>query len=244
MDFDVPAGDIKWARVYWHVWGGTASNEGWTDATFCNPTDCFECNQYIPPVSGAGSPSNCNQTECCGYYMGGFGTHWVYWNVTDCITTGSNSLSVDNSDWEYGDVMHMKLVAVIENMEDFPSDLFPTTNYWINQGYWTLSSANPTYTTWFNGNINQRDCTLWHYALANHEMDISFNNHDVASYPWGDDWYGEHIELIPAWMVEDDGSQSMKWDAGGDDPHLVEAILVDNDYYLHEQVSSSPIYSA
>ena len=161
--------------------------------------------------------------------MGGYGTHWVYWNVTDCITGGYNNLTVDTTDWTYGDVMHIKLIAVIENMDGFPSDLFPTTNYWINQGY---VDQPPAYTTWFNGTINtSRNCTLWHLALANHQMNISFNNHPVASYPWISGYYGEVMELIPAWMVVG-ASQNMTWDPLGDDPHPVEAVLVDNDYYF------------
>ncbi|PXF62197.1 MAG: hypothetical protein C4B59_00885 [Candidatus Methanogaster sp.] len=236
-NFDVPDGNIKWARVYWHIWGGNPQADGWTNATFCNATaGCSNCNQDIPPVDGPNNPNNCDQTECCGYYMGGYGTHWVYWNVTDCITTGSNNLTVDNSNWWDGRIMHIKLIAVIEEMEEFPSDLFPTTNYWINQGYADLGNGNPdpiTYTTWFDGPIISagRNWTLWHLALANHQMNISFNGRDVASYPWMADYYGEKVELINSSWIND-SSQNMTWDAGGDDPHPVEAVLVDNDYYF------------
>ena len=223
MEFDVPAGNVTWARVYWHIWGGTPSGCGWTNATFCNGSQCFKDNQSIPALED--EENNCNHTEYNGFYMGGCGTHWVYWNVTNNVTAGAkNNLTVVNGhvDWD-GRVMWMILVVVLENKD------YPYTDYWINQGYEDLAVGHKS-TTWFNGTINNSvNSTLTHLALcSNGELSILFNDHLVNNYPYGTVEEPTVEDINKSW-VENDNTQNMTWDNIGDDwLHPVMAILIDN----------------
>lgn len=223
MEFDVPSGNVTWARVYWHIWGGTPGGYGWTNATFCNDTQCFTDNQSIPAL--VDTDDNCNHTEYHGFYMGGCGTHWVYWNVTNNVTAGAkNNLTLvhDHVTWD-GRVMYMVLVVVLEN-EDYPY-----TNYWINQGYEDLEISHNS-TTWFNGTINNSvNSTLTHLALvSNGELSILFNDHLVNNYPYGTVEEPTVEDINKSW-VEYNGNQNMTWVNIGDEwLHPVMAILIDN----------------
>ena len=228
MEFDVPSGKVKWARVYWHIWGGTPGGYGWTNATFCNDTQCFTDNQSIPAL--VDTEDNCNHTEYHGFYMGGCGTHWVYWNVTNNVTAGAkNNLTLvhDHVTWD-GRVMYMVLVVVLEN------NAYPYTNYWINQGYEDLEppgeSSTGNSTTWFNGTINNTvNSTLTHLALcSNGELSILFNNKLVNNYPYGTVEEPTVEDINKSW-IENDNTQNMTWyDIGDDWLHPVMAILIDN----------------
>ena len=223
-DFTVPSGnDIKWARVYWHIWGGNPGSDGWTNATFCNATQCWTNNQSIPAVNGAGSPNNCDNDETDGFYMGGCGTHWVYWNVTDYASVGADNLTVNNSDWWDGRVMWMTMVAVLEN-----NTKYTEMHYWINQGYEDLAQGSKS-TTWFNGSINnETNSTLWHHALcSNGRLKILFNDHLVHDYGGGS-WNLVEEEIDKDWIEVDDSNQNMTWDNIADEwLHPVMAILMD-----------------
>ena len=224
VDFeDIPDGvTIKWARVYWHIWGGNAQSGGWTNATFCNATQCWTDNQSIPAVDGAGSPNNCQNNETNGFYMGGSGTHWVYWNVTNNVSTGSNNITVDNTDWWDGRCMWVYMVAVLENTTKYSE-----MHYWVNQGYEDLGAT--TSTTWFNGPVTTgRNGTLWHLALcAGQSKGVYFNNHKVHD---GIPRDSVTKEIIPSGWIENDNTQNMTWDnTVSTDPsvHPVMAIFMD-----------------
>ena len=224
-EFDVPNGTIKWARVYWHIWGGTYYDYGWSNATFCNDTGGTSTNnRYI-------SDSNCNQTDYDGWYKGGCGTHWLYWNVTDNVSVGHNNLTIDNSggaSWD-GRVMYMVLVVVLDNMTGYPA-----TNYWINQGYMDTGDGDQ-HTTWFDGPINNTsNLTLWHLALcSNGNMSIWFNETLVKNYPYGTGFGSDAPEptseiIDKSWANTTSQAQNMTWE-NIDDAwfHPVMAILID-----------------
>ncbi|HJH27878.1 MAG TPA: hypothetical protein C5S37_14210 [Methanophagales archaeon] len=235
MEFDVPSGNIKWARVYWHIWGGNPQSDGWTHATFCNANEqCFPNSQYIREFEGGcHEPGNrCNRTSDGGFYMGGCGTHWVYWNVTDEVTNGYNNITVDNSDWWDGRSFWVYLVVALDDMPDYPETLPGTTYYWINQGYVDLPSGS-TSTTWFNGPINTTvNHTLWHLALTSNEPNRKWFNdvHLVEDYPGGA-WENAKSKLIPAGWIDTDQTQNLIWDNYGDPwLHPVMGILIGNEY--------------
>ena len=224
-EFDVPNGTIKWARLYWHIWGGSYGDYGWSNATFCNNSSgTFTNNRSINDP--------CEQNDSMGWYKGGCGTHWLYWNVTDDVSTGPNNLTVNNSynaTWD-GRVMYMVLVVVLDDMEGYPP-----TNYWINQGYMDIDTEE-SHTTWFNGTINNSasatNLTLWHLSLcSNGNLSIWFNDHLVKNYPGGTGFGSDLPEPTPeiidkVWV--DGTAQNMTWENIADPwLHPVLAILVD-----------------
>jgi len=223
MDFNVPSGDIKWARVYWHVW----MPGNWTDATFCNAISCWENNQSICDPSEEGC--TCEQDETDGFYGGGCGTTWVYWNVTDKVTTGYNNITIANDPNPDGRTMWVYLVVVVDDLTDYPKSM-PTvvTNYWINPGYQDDPEIDTNTTTWFNGTANNtKNGTLWHLGLCSEvtQGGIWFNDEHVRN----DIPYDMTEEEIPSGWIELDATQSMTWD-NRNDPyfHPVMAIFMDN----------------
>lgn len=223
VDFEaIPAGvNITWARVYWHIW----MPGDWTKATFCNETQCSENNMTICDPSGQ---CTCTQNETEGFYGGGCGTTWVYWNVTNNVTSGEqHNITIDNrAQGADGRTYWVILVAVLEN-----STKYSETHYWVNQGYedsYPDDSSNKT-TTWFNGTIfNETNSTLWHLALCSDVTvgGLWFNDHHVRN-----DIPREMAkeEIDKSWIEADSTTHSMMWDNGDDDWfHPVMAILMDN----------------
>lgn len=215
IDFaDIPEGTVKWARVYWHIW----MPGDWTDATFCNVNGCWNNNQTICDPSD--ESCTCEQDETDGFYGGGCGTTWVYWNVTDMVATGANktnNISIDNrAPGADGRTMWVYLVVVVE------SDNYQGIYYWVNQGYEDIDIGQTT-TTWFNGDAVKANSSLWHFALCSDVTTggIWFNGHHVRS-----DIPDMAKEEIPGDWIELDGDQNMVWDNGDDDWfHPVMAIL-------------------
>ena len=220
VDFeDIPAGmNITWARVYWHIW----MPGSWTDATFCNATQCWENNQTICDPSES---CTCEQDEYDGFYGGGCGTTWVYWNVTNNVTSGEqHNITIDNrAPGADGRTMWVYLVTVVENKTKYSP-----MHYWVNQGYEDLESGDTT-STWFNGEIEDRDSTLWHLALCSDvtQGGIWFNGHNLHQDIG--DMTEEEIPGGDGGYTNDPGPQNMTWDDGDDDWfHPVMAIFMDN----------------
>ena len=217
-EFHVPEGTIKWARVYWAIWGGNYGHEGWSNATFCNASECWENNLYIN--------DSCTQNETNGWYKGGSGSHIVYWNVTDEVSNGYNNLTVDQSSWTgYGYCREIILVVVIDDMAGYPE-----TNYWINQGY---NLPTGTKATWFNGPVNtSANHTLHHYAYGDNDAWIlKFNNVDVESYSAGG-YRGVEAVEIDSNQIDSDNTQKMEWDPWVNNFHPNLGILVGNNRYF------------
>ena len=223
VEFYVPDGTIKWARVYWTIWGGTSSNAGWSNATFCNEYGCWENNRYID--------DSCTQSETDGWYKGGSGSHFVYWNVTDKVSIGDNNLTVDQTsggwpDGNYGTCSDIILVVVIDGMAGYPE-----TNYWINQGY---DLPTDTKATWFNGPVNtSTNHTLHHYAYGDNDAwTLWFNDDEVESYSAGDYRDMKTVEIDSS-LIESDNTQEMEWNPWEGFFHPNLAILVGNDRYFN-----------
>ena len=218
MEFHVPEGTIKWARVYWAIWGGNPTYEGWSNATFCNANECWENNLYID--------DSCTQSETDGWYKGGSGSHIVYWNVTDEVSIGYNNLTVDQSSWSgYGYCREIILVVVIDDMAGYPE-----TNYWINQGY---DLPTGTKATWFNGTIdNSTNHTQHHYAYGDNDAwTLKFYGAAIKSYSGGSYRAMDTVEIDSSHISG--SAQKMEWDdwAGFFHPNL--AILVGNGDFFH-----------
>ena len=179
QDFNVPAGDIEWARLY--VKTGSHDASGWTNISFYNGTGYANLNKFMTPADDCSG--NTDQDGC--YIGGGMGgTYWRYWNVTDIVETGYNNATVQ---WRWtsggsGGVTGVVLVAVYNNGGA------PIT-YWINEGFIYLGTSDiysacamERSTTWFNGTMDTTyNATLWTVYFVGQpypEDDIlEFNGH-------------------------------------------------------------------
>ena len=216
-DFYVPGGTIKWARLYWTIWGGNPGETGWSNATFCNASNaCWTNNRFIN--------DSCAQTETDGWYKGGSGSHFLYWNVTDKVSTGKNSLNVDQtSGWSIdGRCYEIILVVVLD-------DGSSQTKYWINQGY---DLPTGTEATWFNGIIDNTNHTLHHYAYGDNDAwTLKFNDATIESYSSGNYRPMETVEIDSSHISG--SAQKMEWCGWEGKFHPNLAILVGNDDFFH-----------
>jgi len=219
-NFTVPDGTIKWARVYWTIWGGTLGETGWSNATFCDASNsCWTNNRFID--------DNCAQDETDGWYKGGYGSHFLYWNVTDKISAGMNNLSVDQSGWTDGRCFEIILVVVLD-------DGSSQTKYWINQGY-DLPSG--TEATWFNGIIDNTNHTLYHYAYGDNDAwALEFNDIAIKSYPSKGSGYRtmDTVEIDSSHISG--AAQKMEWCGWKGKFHPDLAILVGNDDSIQSEI--------
>ena len=190
---------IKWARLYWHIWGSTGGCT-MTNATFCNSTSC------APRRTIDLTPANCNQNESEGFYKGGLITYWVYLNVTNLVTVGANNVTINNM-CDDGRSMQCYLVVAYEKTG------YPTTKYWVNQGYKNLGTGSNHITTFAGSADTSTNGTLWQLGLAHDALvRIWFNNYITANTT-GCGNYGclEQYE-IPASRINAAAGNTLKWD--------------------------------
>jgi hypothetical protein len=180
QDFDIPSGNVKWARLYTGVWA-SGNSPGWINISFCNGTGCANHDAYVTTSYTGGS-----NTEDDGYYVAcGYGNYWHYWNVTDIVSGTTNNATVTTKDFDVGWVSGIVLIVVYEAGGKY---------YWVNQGYAYLGTGDTscacrkaTSTTTFSGAMSTtKNATLWTgYFVGDPspENDIlKFNGHqfDVA----------------------------------------------------------------
>ncbi|MGC9444153.1 MAG: DUF3344 domain-containing protein [Candidatus Methanospirareceae archaeon] len=119
--FELPAGvQIKWARLYVGVWGGTERYEGWTQTNF-NGHDLGKT-----PLKGVNDDNA--QVYCSSH-----GVYWVHYDVTDNVVPGRNTGIAETSRGEKGSKLDGRvyciiLVAVYENKAA------PAISYWVYEG--------------------------------------------------------------------------------------------------------------
>ena len=188
QNFTVPNGTILWSRLYVHVVGGGTSAEtanGWLNLTYWNGTGYTENNQYLD-FNYNGSAND--ETE--GYYVDdSWGLYWKYWNVTDIVRSGANSVTATTSGFSCGQIGGIAMVTVYEDGGE-------EATYWINDGCKLVArpgfgSIGPGYvqshTTWFNGTIDtSKNATLWTISAEGGDGDedyLYFNGH---KYPTND----------------------------------------------------------
>lgn len=117
--FDVPGG-VKWARLYVGVWGGTGNYEGWVqmnlDGNDLGRTSLLGTND-----------------ENSNVYCAGNGVYWIYYDVTDKVTHGLNTVTANTSRGELGNkldgrVYGIVLAAIYEDKSE------PEITYWLSDG--------------------------------------------------------------------------------------------------------------
>jgi hypothetical protein len=178
-NFDMPDGNIKWARLYTGVWGGNPTSTGWMNVTF---NGIYNRNGLGPIHLQGEADTNPN------VWCSGCGKYWIYYDITDLVvaestntaTTSKINGSIDGR--AYGIV----LVAVYEG-GDSPKEI----QYWTNDGSDGLHHfswpypAHDTGTTYFNGsiditNVTKANLTMVHLTAYDPVCDscLKFNDHE------------------------------------------------------------------
>jgi subtilase family serine protease len=183
-EFNVPDGSLKWARLYFGVWGGTEKYEGWAQAKL-NGND-------LGKVELLGI-----NDEHVNVYCAGHGVYWVYFDATESITNGKNVAIIETSQGEPnnkldGRVYCAVLVAVYEDNNA------PEITYCVYEGNvnlhgkgWSgkIDNTNDETSVCFNDmpdpdNINSADLTVLYLTgsrgLPNY---LIFNDHQLGTTP-------------------------------------------------------------
>lgn len=160
--FELPGDvNVKWARLYVGVWGGTERYEGWVQTTF---------NGHDLGKTALRGVNDDNSNVYCSSH----GSYWVYYDVTDKAVSGLNTGIADTSRGERGNkldgrVYGIILVAVYEDENQ------PETSYWVCDGNPSLhgkgwAGAVPTINDFasvqFKGDINTANVETAHLTVA------------------------------------------------------------------------------
>ena len=145
-NFNVPNGNIAWARLYTGIWGGRPEYEGLVNVTFNGVDDTNE----LGPIHLQGQ-NDANPNVWCS----GNGKYWMYYDVTGLVSAGEvNTATTTKINTTAGDfdgrVYGIVLVVVYEDGDD-PKNI----QYWINDGSDGLNyiTQNNDGTTNFAGSV-------------------------------------------------------------------------------------------
>ena len=230
-NFDVPDGDVKWARLYTGIWGGTEDYEGWVNVTFNGVYD----RNGLGPIHLQGE-SDTNPNVWCTTH----GKYWMFYNVTDLVNSGEvNTATTTKINATVGSfdgrVYGIVLVVVYEG-GDKPKDI----QYWINDGNDALHYAYATWppvahdtgTTYFNGTVNtdtvtKANLTMVHLTGYEPVCDscLKFNDNALNT-----SMVDSNTFELNSWDVTDyvASAGNNVWYSRGDDPYInvANAILV------------------
>ncbi len=138
QDFNVPEGNVTWARLYVGVWGGKQTYSGTLQTTF-NGND-------LGTLTLEGSSDSNPDVWCTGN-----GVYWVNYDVTSLTTKGSLTATATTekiSTGFDGRVYGIVLVAVYEASEG------EEVKYWINEGNVNLHDTNDEALAEFTGTVD------------------------------------------------------------------------------------------
>jgi subtilase family serine protease len=178
--FNVP-GNVKWARLYLGVWGGTERYEGWVHTT-------FNGHEFGKTYLRGENDDNPN------VYCTGHGVYWVYYDVTAEALSGLNTAIANTSRGERGNKLDGRVYSIIlaAVYEDANA---PYITYWVADGNvnlhglgWAgaLPAINNIASVAFKGvidpaNVANADLTVLYLAGNSGEPDyLEFNGHDVG----------------------------------------------------------------
>ena len=123
QSFTVPAGTVRFARLYVGVWGGTPEYRGTLDATLNG------ASLGTRPMDGGSDSGSL-------VYVSGFGVHWSAYDVTSRVKTGANTATATTAGEQFdGRVYGMVLAVATED----PSA--PEVEYWFAEGNENLNAA-------------------------------------------------------------------------------------------------------
>ena len=133
-NFDVPLGNVIWARLYAGIWGAKPEYEGWVNVTFNGIDD----TNGLGPINLQGQNDGNANVWCSGN-----GKYWIYYDVTVLVNDGAANTTTATKINETvgsfdGRVYGIVLVVVYEGGNDPKSIL-----YWINDGSDALNYVTP-----------------------------------------------------------------------------------------------------
>jgi subtilase family serine protease len=100
QEFDVPDGTIRWARLYVGIWGGKEEYDGWVRV------DLNGKNTDTVPLLGIND-------ENTNVYCSGHGVYWVYYDATDIIINGKNTVNIETSQGETGNKLDGRVYGAV-----------------------------------------------------------------------------------------------------------------------------------
>ena len=100
QEFDVPDGSLKWARLYFGVWGGSEKYDGWAQAKL-NGNDLGKVE-----LLGVND-------EHANVYCAGHGVYWVYFDAIESITNGKNIAIIETSQGEPNNKLDGRVYCVV-----------------------------------------------------------------------------------------------------------------------------------
>ena len=115
QSFNVPGGEVKWARLYVGVWGGNEENTGSLAVTFND--------KELETLELEGEADTNSNVYCSSH-----GVYWIYYDVTENTTSGPIDAVITTSGDIDGRVYGVVLVAVYEESDG------EEVEYWINDG--------------------------------------------------------------------------------------------------------------
>jgi subtilase family serine protease len=138
QSFNVPEGNVTWARLYVGVWGSKQTYSGTLQTTF-NGND-------LDTLTLEGSSDSNPDVWCTGN-----GVYWVNYDVTSLTTKGSLTATATTEEISTGfdgRVYGIVLVAVYEASEG------GEVKYWINEGNVNLHDTNDEALAEFTGIVD------------------------------------------------------------------------------------------
>jgi hypothetical protein len=145
-NFNVPTGNVIWARLYTGIWGGRPEYEGWVNVTF----NADYNSNGLGPIHLQGELDTNSNVWCSGN-----GKYWMYYDVTDLVNAGvvntATTTKINETVGSFdGRVYGIVLVVAYEG-GDNPKNI----QYWINDGSDALNYVTPNDdgTTYFPGSV-------------------------------------------------------------------------------------------
>ncbi|MBE0522811.1 MAG: DUF3344 domain-containing protein [Methanosarcinales archaeon] len=138
QSFNVPEGNVTWARLYVGVWGGKQTYSGTLQTTF-NGDD-------LGTLILEGSSDSNPDVWCAGN-----GVYWVNYDITSLTTKDSLTATATTEEISTGfdgRVYGIMLVAVYEASEG------EEVKYWINEGNVNLHDTNDEALAKFTGSVD------------------------------------------------------------------------------------------
>lgn len=123
QSFTVPAGKVRFARLYVGVWGGNPEYRGTLETT-------------LNGASLGTRPMDGEADRGAQVYVAGFGVHWSAYDVTSRVKNGANTATATTAGEQFDGRVYGMLLAVAT--EDASA---PEVEYWFAEGNENLNAA-------------------------------------------------------------------------------------------------------